>query len=49
MSFGVHEKNGKVMNALSRLRREWDLKGRMVRMIYKGLLIACDVWCGGVI
>lgn len=44
MSFDVHEKNGKVVNALSRLRRverrEWDLKGRMVRMIYKGLLTA---------
>ena len=52
MGFDVHAKGlyRRVVNALSGLRRvmrrEWGLRGRTIRTIYKGLLTACDVWCG---
>lgn len=47
MNFGVHvkglrEKVTNIVNGIKRvMRKEWDLRRRTVRVIYKGLLTAC--------
>lgn len=39
---GLREKVTNIVNGIKRvIRKEWDLRKRTVRVIYKGLLTAC--------